>query len=151
MIKYISLCILMLVVISSCKNASNLKDDKTTFGISNVPVDVDKSFDTFILHFSQDSIFQINRIKFPMRVQELELNDSSEMVWRTINKSDHRTMNFSPPKFKDNIDNYTQKIKPNGNKATIEIRGIDNGIIMDFLFEKIGGRWMLVSWIDSST
>jgi hypothetical protein len=36
-------------------------------------------------------------------------------------------------------------------KTIIEIRGIDNGIIMDFFFEKKNGKWILVTWIDSST
>ena len=48
-------------------------------------------------------------------------------------------------------DKYEQIIKIEGNKATIELRGIDNGISGDYYFEKIDGKWTLVTWIDSST
>jgi hypothetical protein len=36
-------------------------------------------------------------------------------------------------------------------KATIEVRGLDNGIVVDYIFERRKGRWMFIGIDDSST
>lgn len=50
-------------------------------------------------------------------------------------------------------DQWKQEIvvDENDTKARIEIRGIDNGIMVDYYFEKNDGRWMLVNIDDAST
>jgi hypothetical protein len=67
------------------------------------------------------------------------------------------TADFEMLKFGDStaatreFDKYEEKIKVKGNKATIETRGIDNGIYIDIFFEKSNGKWKLRTWVDSST
>jgi hypothetical protein len=46
---------------------------------------------------------------------------------------------------------YTQTINNLGNKAVVVCRGIDNGICIDFYFEKSNGEWYLLIWKDGST
>ncbi|MDX2285347.1 MAG: hypothetical protein NW241_14375 [Bacteroidia bacterium] len=40
---------------------------------------------------------------------------------------------------------------PGGRRTVVEIRGIDNGIAVNYIFEKHGGAWMLAEIRDSST
>jgi hypothetical protein len=136
-----------------CKNATNTGTaDKHQENKGNIiSPGVDKDFNTFLTYFSKDSVFQISRIAFPLKVEELELNDSLEMIEKVLEREDHQHMDFSPPKFESNLDNYTQKVRVDKDKATIEIRGIDNGLLIDYIFEKRNNRWMLITWTDSST
>jgi hypothetical protein len=64
----------------------------------------------------------------------------------------NNSLDFEYPKdaLTREFDRYTQNIKTKGNKAVVEIRGVDNGIYSDFYFEKINGKWHLKSWNDSS-
>lgn len=124
------------------------KEDSTHAMASN---EVDEDFERFISRFSSDSVFQISRIRFPLQGQELELGDPSRMVKRVVNKSEHHTLDFSPPAFKGNVDNYSLELKVKGDKATIEVRGVDNGIEIDYFFERKYGKWILITWTDRST
>lgn len=142
--KLISLS-LFISIIGGCKELPRIKAE------TPIARNVDSNFETFLSLFNKDSLFQVSRIVFPLKVKELELGDPSEMLDKSINKEEHRKLDFSLPEFKDSIDNYTQNIRLEKNNATIEIRGVDNGIIMDVFFEKKNGKWMLISWTDSST
>ena len=148
-------CFVLLISCTESKvkisSTSTEIDRGTSTRENKIPTNIDDDFNVFLSYFNKDSIFQISRIVFPIKVQELELKDSSEMVEKVYYKKDHRNLDFTVKKFDSNIDNYTQHIRIEKNKATIEIRGVDNGIIMDFFFEKRGGKWMLTSWTDSST
>jgi hypothetical protein len=112
---------------------------------------VDEIFEKFIEKFSADSLFQVSRVNFPLPIVELD-NDYNPINKR-INKTDYSMMDlrYNDSLAKRQYDKYTQKIKAEGNKRTIEIRGIDNGIVIDVYFEKRNGKWVLIGWNDSST
>ena len=146
---FISLMSLLLC----CKNSTveNTTDKHLESKSETIPLNIDNDFDTFLTYFNKDSAFQISRIVFPLKVRELELDDSSELIDKVYHKRDHHHMDFTPPKFKSNVGNYTQEIHIDRDTATIEIRGIDNGLIIDYKFEKRNKKWMLITWTDSST
>ncbi len=48
---------------------SNSKESKSQLAI---PADLDSKFETFIKYFSKDSLFQISRIDFPLKVKNLD-------------------------------------------------------------------------------
>ena len=111
----------------------------------------DETFQIFIERFSKDSLFQISRVDFSLSI--IELNDSYDTVHKQINIDTYEKIDL---RYNDSLktrqyDKYTQELKVKGNKATIEIRGIDNGIMTDVYFEKRSGKWFLISWNDSST
>jgi hypothetical protein len=115
--------------------------------------DVNSNFHDFINKFNKDSLFQKSRVKFPITIEYADWKKDYEYTKETIQKSDYNIMTFEYDesyKTRD-IDKYEQIIKVNGNKATIELRGIDNGISGDYYFERIDEKWTLVTWIDSST
>lgn len=138
-------------VLFSCKD-SDIKSVNIKSNTEHIVTDdADIDFKTFIVKFSKDSLFQISRIKFPLIVKELELSDSSYYLEEKINITDHRNMDFSQQQMESVQSGYTLEHKIENNKATIELRGIDNGIITNYYFEKIEGKWTLISWVDSST
>lgn len=110
-----------------------------------------ESFDEFYKKFTTDSLFQIERVKFPWTVMTWELGEESP-VKELINKEDWRFGSFY---YEDGyatrqIDAYTQKIKNYGDTIKLEIRGVDNGIFIDYNFTKDKNKWFLVSEKDYS-
>jgi hypothetical protein len=113
-----------------------------------IPADLDSKFETFIKYFSKDSLFQIGRIDFPLKVQNRQENKIQDV---TIQKSKFHKLDFDVKTAGTRMfDKYNQNIKVEGNQAKIEIRGVDNGIFIDVYFEKISKKWKLVTWVDSS-
>ena len=115
----------------------------------NQVANIDNNFKDFLELFNRDSIFQISRVKLPMTVEFADPEKDYEYSKEVINRQNYRKLNF----VKDDSPNpeYEQFIKVNGNKATIEYRGIENGISGEYYFEKLDGKWTLITWIDSST
>ena len=137
--KNIFFTLFMITTLISCKN------EKQNFSKT------DEDFKVFLEKFSRDSLFQISRVNFPLTVKELD--DDYESFEKKIEKNEYQKMDlrYHDSISKRELNKYTQQIKLNKNKATIEIRGIDNGIMTDIYFEKHDGKWILVSWNDSST
>lgn len=133
------------------------KSKKTEIQIPNV---AEEDFEAFLAKFNHDSIFQISRVKFPLRVKEIDLESmaeldkkKSEFKERTILKSNYTTLDFTYPKdaLTRDFDRYTQEIKIKKDITVVEIRGVDNGIYSDFYFKKIDGKWYLQTWKEQST
>ena len=110
---------------------------------------IDKTFESFLSKFNNDSIFQINRVKFPLSIIETESENFTE-VHSKIERKDYKKIDLTFDKADQKREGYTQQIKLSNNKATIEIRGIENGIMADYYFEKVNGKWTFVGWNDSS-
>lgn len=138
----------------SCNNSSNNETDVAIndSGIISTGESVDDDFHNFIEEFSSDFLFQLSRIKFPLRVNIYDIsNDRDSVIY--INKSDFNILDFREKDSSQQSDQWRQEIVFDNNptSATIEIRGIDNGIMANYLFEKVNGVWMLIEIIDSST
>jgi hypothetical protein len=117
---------------------------------TKIPANVDSNFKTFLKYFSQDSLFQVSRIDFPLKVKNIE--EDEQEVEIIINKRDFHKLTFGDSTAATRqYDKHEEKIRVNGNTAVIETRGIDNGIYYDVKFEKIAGKWKLLTWVDSST
>ena len=147
----------------NCKNEISKNDNKKVekSKIENQASKItDENFEDFLKDFSRDSIFQISRVKFPLKVKEIDLESMTEidenksgLKERTILKSEYTKLDFTYPKdaLTKELDRYSQKNILKNNLMTVEIRGIDNGIYSDFYFEKINGKWFLKSWKEQST
>lgn len=112
---------------------------------------VDNNFNDFIEKFSTDTTFQISRIKFPLKIQWYDVSNFKDtLIYK--DRSGFKMMDFRK-KPKSQNDNWEQKIvvDKNNTTATIEIRGIENGLVVDYFFEKINAAWMLIEIHDSST
>lgn len=140
------------VFIVSCYQMEN--GIKPLMGRDNIhskpPANIDDDFDVFINYFSKDSLFQVSRVIFPIKIKVYNL-DLDTMVPKTIIKDEYRKMDFTIRIVSRPTDKWKQEIKMSINKAKIEIRGLENGIMMDVFFEKRNGKWMLITWDDRST
>lgn len=78
-------------------------------------------------------------------------NDRDSVIYKET--SDFEMMDFRKNKSTGRYDQWEQKIVVDkaDTSATIEIRGIDNGIMVDYRFKKINKAWMLTEIDDSST
>ena len=158
------LLLLLAVTFISCSNSSDRtstsgqstsnkiaadSNNNKKYQPSNIPADLDSKFEKFIEYFNKDSLFQVSRIDFPLKVRAFDEDKEIETV---ITKSDFRMLHFGDKSAKTReYDKYEETIKVNGNKAVIKTRGIDNGIFIDIYFEKKNGTWKLLTWVDSST
>lgn len=112
------------------------------------------SFLPFLVKFMTDSIFQVSRVRFPIKLkaysesdEEFADNDTtlelSESNWRNISINDglrHLT-NFT--------NSWNTDIKE-GIQKKIYLSGVDNGIYVNYYFEKDNGKWFLVNLEDFS-
>jgi hypothetical protein len=109
----------------------------------------------FFGKFKLDSVFQLESVKFPFLREWVDTsNDEApdKLNKEFIKKENWRYANFYYDESfaTRGLDAYTQKIKIQPNRAVIEIRGVDNGIWIDYFFEKKVSKWMLISEKDSS-
>lgn len=65
----------------------------------------EESFEIFLEKFNKDSIFQLSRINFPLRVQELDYENDLELIEKRIQKKDYKKLNFT---IQNNVE-YSQK------------------------------------------
>lgn len=148
--------LLFAILLTACDNSST----NSTSGQSNeaqaptLPTKeaVDNNFNDFIDKFSTDSTFQISRTRFPLKTKWYDLdNDRDSLIYK--DRSSFEMMDFRKKKSTGQYDQWEQRIvvDKNNTSATIEIRGIENGIMVDYLFEKINGAWILIEIDDSST
>lgn len=143
----------LLAIITSCNKSANDNEQlERTTSTKEHSKNIDEDFNSFLEVFSKDSLFQISRVKFPFQQKEW-IDPETGMVEKLIEKKFYDLHNFSYPKdaLTREFDRYTQKIKVNKNTATIEIRGVDNGICADYIFEKINGKWMFIASSEQST
>ncbi|AFD08617.1 DUF4348 domain-containing protein [Solitalea canadensis] len=141
-------------MLTSCEsNSTNTKSQHSNeTAIISTKETVDNNFNDFIEKFSTDSAFQLNRTKFPLKTKWYDIfNDRDSLIYR--NRLDFEVMDFRKKTLASHLDQWEQKIvvDKNNTSATIEIRGIENGIRVDYLFKKINGAWMLIEINDSST
>ena len=144
----------LIIAITSCNSQTGKRTVKSMTrsmeknASVSIPANVDDNFKTFLSYFNNDSIFQVSRINFPLTVKETDAD--FELKEHIIEKATFRKMDFTYNEQKVNKE-YEQTVKIEKDKATIEIRGIENGILADYNFEKRKGKWVLVTWTDSST
>lgn len=92
----------------------------------------------------------MSRISFPFRQIQTGIENEKDSI-TIINKAEFRKIDLSQEENKGEYDKWKRSIKIQGNKATIQIRGVDNGIFVDYIFEKKEGKWIFIQVVDSST
>ena len=105
-----------------------------------------EDFNDFFKKFKSDSKFQVSRVLFPLKYQMN--NDDFELADYTISKDKYKVLklnNKADEKYLKRI------ISINKQKATLQQRGLDNGIYIDYIFELKDNKWFLKTWIDQST
>ena len=111
-------------------------------------------FDRFFERFSKDSIYQKQRIKYPLNESYIKSLDPTVIHVNKINVNEYRFINFGIDKYalQKEYDKYIVKIeKLNSNLVQYYWYGYDNGINITYKFKLIGNCWLLVEILDRST
>jgi hypothetical protein len=142
--KYLFYLTAFYILLVACQNKKN---ENTNTGIIE-----ETDFNKFIFKFSSDSLYQIEHTKFPFKITwEQEISDLDSIFY--TQKTDYRVFDFRRKKSTGTLDQWEQKIEvdKSGNKAIIQVLGIDNGIHIQYNFQKLDNRWTFLEMIDSST
>jgi hypothetical protein len=143
--------IVIVVVMSACgetkigKVSESIKKAHETNEINR------EEFDAFFNRFSEDSIFQLSRVNFPISYYSVDIENnketyvySKEEFWYTDFTKDREAVTL--------IEDAYETVIEEGISKTLYIRkGIDNGIRIEYYFEmNEKGEWYLVKIIDYS-
>lgn len=113
----------------------------------------EEDFKRFIERFSNDSQFQLRRIKFPISVIVPDTGDEGmapkeesigKYDWEQLDLSYDSTYLTRP------YDQYYQVVRFKNDTAVVEIRGINNGIYADYYFSRIDDEWYLITLYEAS-
>lgn len=115
---------------------------------STKKIDSEKSeqFDSFFENYTTDSIFQVDRTIFPVKQKYREIGEDEPTS--TNVKQSHwgfYTFDYHDSLATRQVDAYTQTINYGIDTTRLEIRGVDNGIFIDYNFVNKDGHWFLVS------
>jgi hypothetical protein len=107
-----------------------------------------EDFDHFIFKFISDSLYQVDRVKFPLKSQQWDANevDSTRIVkeeWKTIRL-------FWGDQYRPQIyDNFKREMRDTDERLFCW-EGIENGINVEYRFSRINGLWYLTEFNDFS-
>jgi hypothetical protein len=112
----------------------------------------DQDFKVFLEQISEDSLLQKKRIAWPLKVVYLGLDNEPDSSFY-LQERDFSYMDFRIKNRNTTTDSWVQKIEiaPNYSTAKVLFTGIDNGILVEYFFEKKPNGWVLVSLKDAST
>ena len=136
------------LMLDSCsiiqKNTNETKSIKNTVNI--ISFQEEENFNIFLNKFQKDSIFQKERIIFPLKCLSYDTeNDSfSEMY---INKNEWKYIDFSKLP-----ENYLKKIiKISDDEINYNFQIEDTGVSVNYIFKIYNSKWYLVEIKDEST
>jgi len=110
-------------------------------------------FDQFIQQFSNDELFQLRRIKFPISVIIPDTgHEGMAPMEESISKYDWEPLDltYDSTYLTRPYDQYYQVVRYKNDTAVVEIRGINNGIYADYYFTLINRKWYLITLYEAS-
>jgi hypothetical protein len=107
-----------------------------------------EDFEDFIYKFISDSLYQLDRIKFPLKSQQW---DSDKVDSTRIEKDNWKTVRlFWGEEYRPQIyDNFKREMRDSDERLFCW-EGIENGINIEYRFNRIKGRWYLTEFSDFS-
>ncbi|WP_316633915.1 DUF4348 domain-containing protein [uncultured Flavobacterium sp.] len=139
----------------SCKENSVKKDLQLKKENQITSKKVSEDFDSFFKKFAKDSIYQKERIVFPLKCKTPDENDllGEKIQTKLIKSSNFEYMDFTVDSLamKKETDKYTiEKREKNGYMIYSRL-GYDNGIYELYKFRQVEGNWYLVEIEDLSS
>lgn len=135
-------------MLSSHGHTYNECDDSNQ-GFVAKPGSSDLSFGDFIKKFSNEKIFQLSSIKFPVVCRSTSDYETGSITTALINKKDWVFVNLVDKSSFGEPVTFNETVK---NKNTVEllVLGVDTGIHITCFFEKVKDGWLLVEILDAS-
>lgn len=166
--------ILSLFFLISCKNNKSINTDKTVIEDSissresttkesleiddSPPFEVSRncneiSFESFFERFGKDSVFQKNRIKYPLKWAYYESLENSKLNIEMRNHESYRFFSFIGDEEASKKEYGAFEVIKLKQKDTIvyQRKGLDNGLLINFKFKLVDNCWFLVEILDEST
>lgn len=149
---------MLFVFFVSCSQKTKVKDDENTarenlIASDSVASTNGEDFYAFLDDFSNDEIFQLKRIVFPIKatIPDVEYQGMAP-IEETISKYDWEPLDltYDSTYLTRSYDQYYQTVRFNADTAVVEIRGINNGIYADYYFKLIDQKWYLVTLSEAS-
>ena len=134
------LLIFILIIFSNCQDQKIENNFKSQ---ENQELTVEEDFNTFFEKFKKDSVFQKQRVVFPLKVRVFNI-DNLKTEENSFEEKDYEFL-----KIDENEVSIEKKISKDSVK--IILKGKDNGIYIETQFLKDKGIWKLESYNDQST
>jgi hypothetical protein len=139
--------------ISSSFNAAISKTNPPKKGTFNIEKELsiktnnpEENFDAFLKKFETDPVFQLSRIKFPLKLTTLGEEGSDDQT-KFIAKKDWKYANHKSQKGEKWI--YIKTILSK-NETEIQFMVQDTGVSIHYFFINTGGKWWLTFVKDES-
>ena len=132
--------IFILIIFSNCQDhkiENNFKSQE------NQVLTVEEDFNTFFEKFKKDSVFQKQRVVFPLKVRVFNI-DNLKTEENSLEEENYELLRID-----ENEVSMEKKISKDSVK--IILKGKDNGIYIETQFLKDKGIWKLESYNDQST
>ena len=132
--------IFILIIFSNCQDhkiENNFKPQE------NQLLTVEEDFNAFFEKFKKDSVFQKQRVVFPLKVRVFNI-DNLKTEENSLEEENYELL-----KIDENEVSIEKKISKDSVK--IILKGKDNGIYIETQFLKDKGIWKLESYNDQST
>lgn len=142
-----SFLILIILLSFSCQKQNKDSANKSVLKIEIKKSDIiqDEDFENFFERFNNDSIFQVSRVDFPIKVIELDTDNLKEDTLE-LNQTNYYFQEIAKESRDYNIEKSISK-----DSTKIILKGIDNGIYKEIFFFMDNGKWKLKTWSDLST
>lgn len=134
------LLIFILIIFSNCQDQKIENNFKSQ---ENQELTVEDDFNTFFEKFKKDSVFQKQRVVFPLKVRVFNIDNLK------TEENSLEEKNYEFLKIDENEVSIEKKIYKDSVK--IILKGKDNGIYIETQFLKDKGIWKLESYNDQST
>ena len=134
------LLIFILIIFSNCQDQKIENNFKSQ---ENQELTVEEDFNTFFEKFKKDSVFQKQRVVFPLKVRVFNI-DNLKTEENSLEEENYELL-----KIDENEVSMEKKISKDSVK--IILKGKDNGIYIETQFLKDKGIWKLESYNDQST
>jgi hypothetical protein len=110
----------------------------------------DMPFEDFYKKFTTDESFQMSRIYFPLVKKYNDFDDDNGKLVEFQESIEQDQWNFFGFTNQEIAEDVKFTVVPAGFNVIVEMRGTDNGVSVDYIFEELDGKWMLVGIEDHS-
>ena len=105
-------------------------------------------FDFFLSQFATDTVFQLERTIFPLKITTWKNVDEigGEIETRFIMKNEwnHESFYYYVMDYRPQIfDNYSAKLRKS-NRRLFQWIGVETGVSVKYYFKRIKGNWFLI-------
>lgn len=134
-------------ILASCNSqqkqpASTSNDTDSIAKDSCITIEKDLSFNDFLSKFSQDSVYQNENIKFPLKITAFGMDEEGSNDTTLYVKS--QEWSFIDFRHGDKWpEPVTITAYKEGDGMALKAKGLDTGVLITYYFKKEGDQWKL--------